>query len=131
MSSWDTGVKSPLTNEVVMPIGQKDYWNSLAPYSEDPALNTYFTNPELALYMDNSQFGGAVPGLSKLRIQSNSLGAFDFRNGRDGLYSLKGSAAVAGTALDDAIFGTILLQPNQPRSVDLLPIFLTDRKSVV
>ena len=115
----------PLTNEVVMPVGRKDYWNSLAPYSEDPALDQYFTNPELGLYMDDSQFGGAVPGLTKLRIQSNSLGQFDFRNGRPGLYPLKGTAAVAGTALDDAIFGTYLLRQGQPRSVDLLPVFMT------
>ncbi len=115
----------PLTNEVVMPIGQKDYWNSLTPYNEDPALDQYFTNPELALYMDDSQFGGAVPGLSKLRIQRNSLGSFDFGNGHGGLYPLKGTSAVTGTALDDAIFGTYLLRPNQPRSVDLLPIFMT------
>lgn len=115
----------PLTNEVVMPIGQKDYWNSLTPYNEDPALDVYFTNPELALYMDNSQFGGAVPGLSKLRIQRNSLGSFDFGNGHDGLYPLKGTTAVTGTALDDAIFGTYLLRQGQPRSVDLLPIFMT------
>ncbi|MBS1563785.1 MAG: DUF4331 family protein, partial [Bacteroidetes bacterium] len=85
-----------------------------------------FYNPELALYMDDSQFGGAVPALAPLRIQSKSLGAFDFRNGKNGLYGLKGSAAVAGTALDDAIAGTLLLPAaNKPRSVDLWPIFHT------
>src|SRR6202008_1372017 len=62
----------------------------------------------------------------ELRIQSQSLGAFDFRNGHAGLYPLKGTAAVAGTALDDAIFGTILLPNNtSPRAVDILPIFYT------
>lgn len=115
----------PLTNEVVIPIGQKDYWNALNPYAADTVFDDYFTNPELALYMDDSQFGGAVPALSDLRVQRNSLGQFDFGNGRAGLYPLKGSSAVAGTALDDAIFGTYLLRPNQPRSVDLLPIFNT------
>ncbi len=118
----------PLTNEVVIPIGMKDYWNSLTPYQElaDQTLDPFFYNPELALYMDDALFGGAVPGFSKLRIQRNSLGAFDFGNGKDGLYGLKGSAAVAGTALDDAIFGTLLLPgPGKPRSVDLWPIFHT------
>ncbi|MBK9012913.1 MAG: DUF4331 domain-containing protein [Saprospiraceae bacterium] len=118
----------PLTNEVVIPIGYKDYWNSLTPYQElaDTQLDGFFYNPELALYMDNSQFGGAVPAMSKLRIQRNSLGAFDFGYGKNGLYSLKGSAAVAGTALDDAIFGTLLLPgPGKARSVDLWPIFHT------
>ncbi len=61
-----------------------------------------------------------------MRIQTKSLGKFDFRNGKPGLYSLKGSAAVAGTALDDAKFGNILLPNNHsPRAVDLLPIFYT------
>jgi hypothetical protein len=118
----------PLTNEVVIPVGFKDYWNSLTPYQElnDNTLDAFFYNPELALYMDDALFGGAVPGFSKLRIQRNSLGAFDFGNGKDGLFGLKGSAAVAGTALDDAVFGTLLLPgPGKPRSVDLWPIFHT------
>jgi hypothetical protein len=118
----------PLTNEAVIAIGDKDYWNSLTPYDEitETSLDEYFYNPELALYMDDSQFGGAVPALAPLRIQSASLGAFDFRNGQDGLFGLKGSAAVAGTALDDAVFGTLLLPAaGKPRSVDLWPAFHT------
>lgn len=118
----------PLTNEAVIPIGMKDYWNSITPYDElsDTVLDEYFYNPELALYMDDDLFGGAVPAFGPLRIQRNSLQAFDFGNGHDGLYPLKGSAAVAGTALDDAVFGTLLLPgPGKPRSVDLWPIFHT------
>ena len=115
----------PLTNEALIPLGMKDKWNATTPYN-DAQFVPYFKNPELALYMDNSQFGGAVPSLNALRIQSNSLGAYDFRNGKRGLWSLKGSAAVAGTALDDAIFGTILLPDSvSPRAVDILPIFYT------
>lgn len=116
----------PLTNEVVIPIGDKDKWNGTNPYAGDGQFVPYFKNPELALYMDNSAFGGAVPGLAPLRIQTNSLGSFDFRNGKPGLFPLKGSPAVAGTALDDAIFGTILLPDNaSPRAVDILPVFYT------
>jgi hypothetical protein len=119
----------PLTNEVLTPIGQKDYWNSLTPYEDLENLKTFknnFYNPELALYMDNNFFGGAIPAFSALRIQRNSLGAFGFGNNQNGLYGLKGSAAVAGTALDDAAFGKLLLPaPNSPRSVDLWPIFNT------
>ncbi|TAK36256.1 MAG: DUF4331 domain-containing protein [Saprospiraceae bacterium] len=118
----------PLTNEVVIPIGWKDYWNGLTPYDElaDTQLDGFFYNPELALYMDDAQFGGAVPAMAALRIQRNALGAFDFGNGHDGLFGLKGSAAVAGTALDDAVFGTLLLPgPGMPRSVDLWPAFHT------
>ena len=117
----------PLTNEAVIPIGKKDKWNSVVTTTgSDVPYSNNFSNPELALYMDDSQFGTAVPGLAALRIQTNSLGAFDFRNGKKGLYSLKGSPAVAGTALDDAAFGNILLPDSMsPRAVDLLPIFLT------
>ncbi len=115
----------PLTNEVIIPVGTKDKWNATAP-SGDGQYVPFFSNPELALYMDDSQFGGAVPGLSKLRIQKASLGSFDFRNGKPGLFPLKGTPAVAGTALDDAIFGTILLPNNSsPRAVDILPAFYT------
>lgn len=117
----------PLVNEAIIPIGMKDKWNAGTPYGgNDLKFAPYFSNPELALYMDDSKFGKAVPALNALRIQSNSLGAFDFRNGSPGLYSLKGTSAVTGTALDDAVFGTILLPNNaSPRAVDLLPIFYT------
>ncbi len=117
----------PLTNEAVIPIGDKDRWNSGSPYDQTRELSyaKYFVNPELALYMDDSQFGGAVPALKNLRIQSHSLGSFDFRNGKDGLYPLYATNAGVGTALDTNSFGKILLQPNSPRSCDLLPIFYT------
>ncbi len=115
----------PLTNEVIIPIGRKDEWNSVTPYEEGKKFEQHFTNPELALYMDDSQFGAAVPALSALRIQSNSLGQFDFRNGKDGLAGLLGNPAAKGTALDPALFGNYLLRKGQPRSVDLLPIFMT------
>jgi hypothetical protein len=115
----------PLTNEVIIPVGMKDKWNAANPLN-DLQFAKYFENPELALYMDNSAFGGAVPALSALRIQSASLGAFDFRNTHKGLWGLKSSSAVAGTALDDAIFGVVLLPDStSPRAVDILPIFYT------
>lgn len=118
----------PLTNEAVIPIGSKDLWNRLTPYDElaETTLDEFFYNPELALYMDDDLFGSAVPALAALRIQRDALQAFDFGNFQDGLFPLKGSPAVAGTALDDAIFGTLLLPAaGKPRSVDLWPIFHT------
>jgi hypothetical protein len=119
----------PLTNEAVIPIGMKDYWNSLSPYEDLSKLSTfgkYFYNPELALYMDDTYFGGAVPGLTPLRIQRNSLGAFGFGNNQNGLFGLKGNAALNGTALAESAFGGLLLPAaNSPRSVDLWPIFHT------
>lgn len=118
----------PLTNEVIIPIGMKDFWNSLTPYEElaETELDEFFYNPELALYMDDAQFGGAVPAFAALRIQRNSLQSFDFGFGRNGLFGLKGNPALAGTALDDQVFGTLLLPAaNKARSVDLWPIFHT------
>jgi hypothetical protein len=115
----------PLTNEAVIPIGDKDKWNALTPYTEDPAMEAYFCNPELGLYMDNSLFGGAVPGLAALRIQRNSLQSFDFGNTNDGLWPIRATNGGAGTALDTLLFGNYLLRQGQPRSVDLLPIFYT------
>jgi len=117
----------PLTNEAVIPIGQKNRWNTVrANTPADTTFNRYFKNPELALYMADSQFEQAVPSLYDLRIQKASLGTYDFRNGKPGLFPLKGTPAVAGTALDDAAFGNYLLPDNaSPRAVDLLPIFMT------
>jgi Domain of unknown function (DUF4331) len=91
----------PLTNEAVIPVGAKDFWNAISPYAElaELTLDEYFYNPELGLYMDDSQFGGAVPAFKPLRIQSKSLQSFDFRNGKNGLFGLKGNVALAGTAL--------------------------------
>jgi hypothetical protein len=117
----------PLTNEVVIPIGMKDKWNMVVTNTAaEEQFFPNFKNPELALYMDASQFGNAVPSLNALRIQSKSLGSFDFRNGKPGLFPLKGTPALDGTALSEANFGSLLLPDNaSPRAVDILPIFLT------
>ncbi|TDH28885.1 DUF4331 domain-containing protein [Segetibacter sp. 3557_3] len=122
----------PLTNEVVIPIGMKDKWNTVKTNSPAEAqFSMFFKNPELALYMDDSQLGSAVPALNALRIQSHSLGStpgtgFDFRNGKPGLFPLKGTPALNGTALSEAAFGAYLLpDAMSPRAVDLLPIFMT------
>lgn len=114
----------PLTNEAIIPIGDKDAWNRLTPYEElaETTWDEYFYNPELALYMDDDQFGGAVPALAPLRIQTASLGQFDFTNGADGVSALAGGD-LTGTAFE--AFGELLLIPGKPRSVDLWPIFHT------
>lgn len=120
----------PLTNEAVIPIGAKDLWNAMTPYEDLASLaqfGNYFYNPELALYMDDDNFGSAVPAFAALRIQENSLGAFDFTNGADGLFGLKGTAALDGTVLAAGSPFEDLLLPaaGSPRSVDLWPIFHT------
>ena len=117
----------PLTNEAVIPIGQKDKWNAVKSNAiAESQFMPFFKNPELALYMDDSQFGGAVPSLNQIRIQRRSLGLYDFRNGKKGLFGLKGSPALDGTALSEANFGGLLLPDStSPRAVDILPIFIT------
>jgi len=116
----------PLTNEVIIPIGSKDRWNGANPYTDDAAYEPFFENPELALYMDTTAFGLAVPGLDSLHIQANSLGAFNFLNTQPGLFPVKGTPGTTGTALDVALYGNFLLPDNHsPRAVDLLPIFYT------
>lgn len=120
----------PLTNEVLVPIGDKDYWNSQTPYQDLANIDQFgndFYNPELALYMDDDNFGGAVPAFAALRIQSNSLGAFDFTNGADGLFGLKGTPALDGTVLaaDSPYQDLLLPAAASPRSIDLWPIFNT------
>ncbi|MFD1872343.1 DUF4331 domain-containing protein [Hymenobacter bucti] len=132
----------PLFNEAINPIGAKDAWNRVTPYNEAAITDDYLSNPELSLYMaDNTPvngaapkpggqtyFGEAVPALNALRIQTKSLGSFDFRNGAAGLSGLAGSAAVAGTALAPSAnggFGEYLLVAGKPRSVDIKPIFHT------
>ncbi len=125
----------PLTNEAVIPIGDKDYWNAVTPYSIDEQnFVAHFANPELALYMDDSQFGGAVPALSALRMPSMSYPAvgdvdgdgragFDFRNGADGVYDLvEAGVDLAGTAFAVPVQPG-LAGPGQPRLADIFPIF--------
>ncbi len=141
----------PLTNEAIIPIGDKDYWNAVSPYSAaEQEFAKYFVNPELALYMGGGAFGAAVPGLSTdLKIQQNSYpgldldgdgdpsnagSGLDFTNGADGAAAVlplvvSGALDVTGTAFAVPTMPTsggsptALLAPGQPRRVDILPIF--------
>ncbi|MBC8042109.1 MAG: DUF4331 family protein [Rhizobacter sp.] len=132
----------PLTNEVIIPVGQKDKWNAYTPYSaEEQTFATYFANPELALYMDSSQYAAAIPGLDPLIVQSQSYPAigvipgyttpgFDFRNTKDGAFAvlalapdLTGTAFAVPTAPAIGGLNTALVGAGQPRRVDILPIF--------
>lgn len=127
----------PLVNEAIIPIGQKDKWNAVTPYSaEEQEFIQYFANPELALYMDDSQFGGAVPALARLRMPTMSYPAigtipgyqtpgFDFRNGKDGAFAVTKlnpppdlSATAFAVNLNEGLVGE-----GKPRLVDVYPIF--------
>ena len=85
--------------------------------------------------MDDSQFGGAVPALAKLRTQTVSYPAigiipgysnpgFDFRNSRDGAFA---ATRIPGINFTGTAF-SVPLQPalvaaGQPRRVDVYPVF--------
>jgi hypothetical protein len=139
----------PLTNEAVIPIKDKDYWNAVTPYSADEQnFVKYFANLELSLYMQNGAdpavgLGDLVPALSPLRVQTTSYPALgvipgyttpglDFRIGKDGAFavtkipgiSLAGTAFAVPTRPEGAAgLGTALVGPGQPRLVDIFPIF--------
>ena len=133
----------PLTNEVIIPIGEKDHWNATSPYdTAEQDFDVFFANPELALYMGNGAFGPAVPGLSEdLVIAMNSYPAigdpdgdgqdgFNFNTGEDGVFDLiEAGIDLSGTAfavpLKPAGTGSpsALAGDNEPRRVDILPIF--------
>jgi hypothetical protein len=55
---------NPLVNEVLIPLGKKDLWNSLPP-SDDKQFASYVTNPELAGLLP-ALYPGVFPNLAAL-----------------------------------------------------------------
>jgi Domain of unknown function (DUF4331) len=55
---------NPLVNEVLIPLGKKDLWNSLPP-SDDKLFASYVTNPELATLLP-ALYPGVFPHLAAL-----------------------------------------------------------------
>jgi len=135
----------PLTNEAIIPIQDKDYWNAVTPYSADEQnFVKYFANLELSLYMQDggdpgnptAGLGDLIPGLNSLRVQTMSypaigvipsytLPGFDFRFGKDGAFAvtkLIPPPDLSGTAFAVPI-ASGLVGAGQPRLVDIYPIF--------
>ncbi len=139
----------PLTNEAVIPIKDKDYWNAVTPYSQDEQYFVqYFANLELSLYMQDGSdpanptvgLGGLVPSLAPLRVQSRSYPALvipgyptpglDFRYGKDGAFAVTkvisdftGTAFAVPTRPAQTGLPTALVGAGEPRRVDIFPIF--------
>jgi len=55
---------NPLVNEVLIPLGKKDLWNTLAP-SDDKLFSSYFTSPELSALLPGL-YPGVFPHLQSL-----------------------------------------------------------------
>jgi hypothetical protein len=55
---------NPLVNEVLIPLGKKDLWNSLPP-SDDKQFASYVTSPELATLLP-ALYPGVFPNLAAL-----------------------------------------------------------------
>jgi hypothetical protein len=139
----------PLTNEAIIPIKDKDYWNAVTPYSaEEQYFAQYFFNLELSLYMqdggnpaDPAQgLGDLVPRLKPLRVQSMAYPALvipgyptpglDFRFGKDGAFAVTkvvsdftGTAFAVPTRPAQTGLPTALVGAGEPRRVDIFPIF--------
>src|SRR5712692_3619159 len=58
----------PLINEVIRPLGAKDFWNNQEPYNDSQFLK-YYTNPELQNLLP-VLYPGVFPNLASLLTQS-------------------------------------------------------------
>jgi len=58
----------PLINEVIIPLGAKDFWNNQEPYNDSQFLK-YYTNPELQNLLP-VLYPGVFPNLASLLTQS-------------------------------------------------------------
>jgi hypothetical protein len=64
---------NPLFNEVIVPLGDKDYWNSVPP-AEDKAFAKYVQNPELA-HLIPALYPNTFPRLAALKAPRADLAA--------------------------------------------------------
>ena len=61
---------NPLINEVIIPMGEKDYWNTQAPHG-DSAFSHYYDHPTLAALL-NVLYPGAFPNLAAYTAKSSN-----------------------------------------------------------
>lgn len=98
----------PLINEVVIPLGLKDRWNSLQPYQDRQFLK-YYTNPELATLIDSllhiSVPPQGKPGSGKER---DDLVAVLF----NGIPGLTKSTALKNPTLSDQLRLNLAVKPS-------------------
>jgi hypothetical protein len=125
-------VGNPLLNDLYIPFNRKDLFNNLsATAAGNSVFLPFLRNPEFAKYMDARQQANNFPAFNALRVPERSrpdlvAGGYDFGTMKKGLWPLKGSNLLSGTAFDPNRYGSILLPDSMsPRAADVVPFFLT------
>jgi hypothetical protein len=108
---------NPLFNEVIVPLGDKDYWNSVPPV-EDKAFAKYVQNPELAKLIP-TLYPNVFPHLAALKAPRADLVAILLTGIPSGLIS--GFQNFTGKTLADMLRLNIAIPPtNKPNNLGLL-----------
>ena len=111
---------NPLINEVVIPVGQKDYWNTIQP-SMDSGFASHYLNPELAGLLP-VLYPGVFPNLAGLVSSAaprNDLAAILLTGIPSGI--ITGFQNFTGTTQADMLRLNVAIPPN--KSVGANPAF--------
>lgn len=108
---------NPLFNEVIVPLGDKDYWNSVPP-AEDKAFAKYVQNPELAKLIP-VLYPNVFPHLAALKAPRADLVAILLTGIPSGLIS--GFQNFTGKTLADMLRLNMAIPPtSKPNNLGLL-----------
>ncbi|GHO93423.1 hypothetical protein KSF_034710 [Reticulibacter mediterranei] len=108
---------NPLFNEVVVPLGDKDYWNSVPP-AEDKTFAKYVLNPELARLIP-VLYPKVFPHLAALKAPRADLAAILLTGIPSGLIS--GFQNFTGKTQADMLRLNMAIPPtNKPNNLGLL-----------
>lgn len=98
----------PLTNEAIILIGEKDYWNAVTPYSADEQnFVLYFANPKLALYK-NDDARNAVPLIERALRLGTGDAMVHYRAGV--IYRQVGNTEAARYHFEQALANNLLVE---------------------
>ena len=114
---------NPLINEVIIPLGQKDYWNSQQP-AHDKQFASYVAHPELAGLL-TVLYPGAFPHLAaanKAAVPRNDLVAILLTGIPGGLVpGFQNVSAVGGTVVADELRLNVAIPPSSSPSIFGVP----------
>ena len=113
---------NPLINEVIIPMGQKDYWNSQAP-EHDAQFAGYYDHPALAALL-NVLYPGAFPNLAAYTAKASNtrpdLDAVLLTGVPAGL--LPGFQNYTGSTKADMLRLNMAIAPTAPASANILGV---------